>query len=102
MLNARAGPDAWRGPLACRVGLTCQRRAEGDTNERPATEVPRGLRPQGVLPHQPDAHLLRLPYRVQPARHGPLGAELPLCDLLRLLRGQPPERIRARGPAGPG
>src|SRR5271169_1379361 len=34
---------------------------QGGKHERPATEVPRCLRPAGVLPHQPDSHLLHSP-----------------------------------------
>src|SRR5580693_1511412 len=41
-----------------------------------------------VLPDQPAADLLRGPDRVQPARHRPLGAQLPVHRLLRLL-GRP-------------
>src|SRR5918997_1366675 len=54
------------------------------------------LRDPRVLPHQRDADLLRVADRVQPARHRPLAAQLLLRQLLRLVRGQPPARVRAR------
>ena len=66
-----------------------------------ARDAPRHLRDPRVLPHQPDADLLRLADRVQPARHRPLAAQLLLRQLLRLVRGQPPARVRAEGAAVP-
>ena len=50
-------------------------------------DAARDLGDPRVLPHQPDADLLRLADRVQPARHRPLGAQLLLRQLLRLVRG---------------
>ena len=72
-----------------------KRRHGGD-----AADAARDLRDPRVLPHQPDAGLLRLADRVQPARHRPLAAQLLLRQLLRLVRGQPPARVRpaASGP----
>src|SRR5215208_932931 len=54
-----------------------------------------------VLPHQPDADLLHLADRVQPAGDRPLAAQLLLHQLLRLVRGQPPARVRPEGAAVP-
>ena len=68
--------------------------------EDPA-HAPGHLRDPRVLPHQPDAGLLRLADRVQPARHRPLAAQLLLRQLLRLVRGQPPARVRPEGAAVP-
>ena len=61
-------------------------------------DAARDLRDPRVLPHQPDADLLRLADGVQPARHRPLAAELLLRQLLRLVRGQPSARVRPAGP----
>ena len=54
-----------------------------------------------VLPHEPDPDLLRLADGVQPARHRPLGPQPLLRQLLRLVRGHAPARVRAAGAAVP-
>ena len=54
-----------------------------------------------LLPHERDADLVRLGDAVQPPRDRPLGAELRVPQLLRLVRRQASERLRAEagGPA---
>ena len=52
-----------------------------------------------VLPHQHAADLLRRPDRVQPAGHRPVGPQLPVPRLLRLLGRRAPPRVRAVQPA---
>ena len=72
-------------------------RAREDQHHGRDRDAARDLRDPRVLPHQPDADLLRLADRVQPARHRPLAAQLLLRQLLRLVRGHPPARVRAAG-----
>ena len=75
-----------------------RRRRRHGRDDGKAERDPRDPR---VLPHQPDAGLLRLADGVQPARRRPLAAQLLLRQLLRLVRGQPPARLRPQGPAVP-
>ncbi len=64
-------------------------------------DAARDLGDPGVLPHESDAGLLRLSDGLQPARRRPLAAQLLLRQLLRLVRGQPPARVRAERAAVP-
>ena len=50
-----------------------------------------------LLPHERDADLLRVGDRVQPAGDRPLGAQLQVRQLLRLVRRPAPERVRPEG-----
>ena len=59
--------------------------------------APRDRRDPQLLPHERAADLLRLGHGVQPARHRPLGAQLQVHQLLRLVRRVPSERVRAQG-----
>ena len=71
-------------------------RRGGDHHEHRHADAARHRRDPRVLPHQPDADLLRLADGVQPARDRPLAARVLLRQLLRLVRGEPPSRVRAR------
>src|SRR5829696_6484759 len=64
-------------------------------------DAPRDSRDPRVLPHEPDSDLLHIADGVQPAGHRPLVARLLLHQLLRLVRGKPPARVRAEGAAVP-
>src|SRR5215217_7091722 len=112
-LAARAGRDHRRTDQAADGSLESRRldtrpRARedpprgGDHHARDEdADAPRDPRDPRVLPHEPDADLLRLTDRVQPARYRPLAARVLLHQLLRLVRGQPPARVRAEGAAIP-
>ena len=52
-----------------------------------------------VLPHEHATDLLRRPDSVQPARDRPLGAQLPVPRLLRLVGRRAPACVRAQEPA---
>src|SRR3954454_709622 len=75
--------------------------ARGSPHAGDDRDAARHLRDPRVLPHQPDADLLHLADRVQPARHRPLAAQLLLHQLLRLVRRHAPARVRAEGAAVP-
>src|SRR5215218_3305699 len=89
-------------PLDTRPRAREDPRRGGDHHARHRdADAARDPRDPRVLPHEPDADLLRLADGVQPARHRPLVARLLLHQLLRLVRGQPPARVRAEGAAVP-
>ena len=74
----------------------CNRPRTGTTRLRRIAASPqRHRRDPHVLPDQQAADLLRRPDGVQPARHRPVGAQLPVHRLLRLLGRRAPARVRA-------
>ena len=59
--------------------------------------APRDRRDPQLLPHERAADLLRVGHGVQPARHRPLGSQLQVHQLLRLVRRVPSQRVRSQG-----
>ena len=105
-LQERPPPAAGRGRRRLDPGGLERRRLLGGSADRARLDRPGAaaagrrraaghLRDSAVLPHERDAGVVRLGHRVQPARDRPLGEELRVRQLLRLVRRSPPERARA-------
>jgi drug/metabolite transporter (DMT)-like permease len=86
-------------PALLDSGAPARKDPHGHEHDQP--DAARDRRDPRVLPHEPDADLLRLADAVQPARHRPLAPQLLLRQLVRLVRGQPPARVRSEGAAVP-
>ena len=88
-----------RAPTAkTRIAAPATRRRRDDGRKRDDTA--RDLGAARLLSHQPDAGLLHLADRVQPARDRSVGAAVLLRQLLRLVRRRPSVRVRpAEDPA---
>ena len=81
-------------PRATRPEVPCLSHEEVCAEERTA---PRHRRHPQLLPDEREADLLRLGDGVQPARDRPVGPQLQVPQLLRLVRRVPSERLRAQG-----
>ena len=85
-----------------RHGRRCRRGSHrpivADTVEQAVDGRPARRHPgdPALLPDERDAGVLRLRHGVQPARHRPMGPQLQVRQLLRLIRRMASQRVRAR------
>ena len=78
-----------------RIRAAAARPGAGDPGEPRAAAPAQHVGGPGVLPHQRHADLLRRRHGVQPARHRPVGAQLHVHHVLRLLGRLPPAGVHA-------